>query len=201
MTKSAGAAATCNQRPSGAPSRLADVRAGKGPADDREPEIEATDGRIDQHARVGAVERPVDEREADPTADDRPRHDPTAMKAMSSTRSPPPRARTAASDERQHDRQRERDRPPADRQIAEQLSERVEVEDDDGDRHGGLECIEGEGVGLPTLWLSAQRSPSAGARRQSSPGKQMHRLGSTICIPGGTRRPGLGVPAVAARGG
>ena len=121
MTKSAGAAARCNQRPSGAPSRLATYAPGKRAANHRQPEIEATDRRIDEHARVRTVERPVDEREPSLPPIDRARHDPDRDEGDVVHPQPAAAGEHGREHEGEHDRERERDRSPADRQIAEQL--------------------------------------------------------------------------------
>ncbi len=68
---------------------------------------------------------------------------PTATNATSSGRRSSGTCEQAGQDEGRHDGPDERDRPPAHGQVAEQLDVGIEVEGDDGDRHGGDECIQG----------------------------------------------------------
>ena len=69
------------------------------------------------------------------------------MNTTSSARSPAAAGQDAGQQERRGDHDGQGDRAPAHGEIAEQLGIRVEVEEDDGDRHGGDECIEGSAVG------------------------------------------------------
>ena len=84
---------------------------------------------------------------ADAAADDRAGHHPDGherdvvrAKAAASGKDP-------GQHQGGHDRPNEGDGPPSDDQVAEQLGGRIELERQDGDRHGGGECIEGPRVG------------------------------------------------------
>ena len=79
----------------------------------------------------------------------------------------------ARHDQRGGDDDRQRDRLPADDERLGQPEQWVEVERDDGDRHGVGQCIEPPrrcapiGVGGPTPALSGTGSPASGASRTS----------------------------------
>ena len=118
---------------------------------------------------------------------------PTAMNRRSSGRSAARRAIAAGRDERGGDDDGERDRLPAHDEALGEAQQRVEVERDDGDRHGAGQCIEGRGVGWPTPRLSRSGSPgrSAGGHH-----RRRSRWGTGALPPagGGAERRVLGDP-------
>ena len=75
---------------------------------------------------------------ADPPTDDRAWHDPDGNERHVVGAKPARPSQDPGQDERRDDHDHQRDRSPTDGQIAEQVSERVELEGQDGDRHGGV---------------------------------------------------------------
>ena len=85
----------------------------------------------------------MDDQVAEPAADDRAGDDPDRDEHDVVGAQPGGPGQDAGQQERRGDHAGQSDRAPAHAEIAEQLGIRVEVEEDDGDRHGGDECIEG----------------------------------------------------------
>ena len=120
-----------------------DVASRQEAADDGEPELEASDRRIEQLLGRGAERPPVHDQVPEARPDDGARDDPDRdERDVVGSQVTRPGEQTG-HDERADEDGDERDRPPAHGQVAEQLDGGVEVEGDDGDRHGGDECIEG----------------------------------------------------------
>ena len=138
-----------------------DVAPGDEPADHREAELEPADRRIEQDVRCRAVRAGMQDEVAEPPADDRAGHDPDGHEHHVVRPEAAAPRQDAGQDEGGHDRPDEGDGPPTDDQVAEQLGGWIELERQDGDRHGGGECIEGAPVGLPTCTVSARTSPVA----------------------------------------
>ena len=167
-----------------------DHRPGQRTADDAERELEAAGGRIDDPAGIRSEERRVEEDVADPPADHGAGHDAEDDEEQVVAAKAHPAGDRAGDHEGGEDRDRDADRLEADEPVAD-LQQRVEVERDDGIRHG-RQCSGGDGVGWPTPALSSPRSPDGRVRdddRQRRPLSFRARSAGTdegLPVPGAT---------------
>ena len=125
------------------PEQARDVRPGQEAADDGQSELHPADRRIEQPIGRRAEVALVEEQVAEPAADDGAGHDPDRDERDVVRAEAAAPGQEAGQHERGDDDPGQGDRPPADGQVAEQVGVGVELEGQDGDRHGGDECIEG----------------------------------------------------------
>ena len=202
---SSGRASVCAHRPTGAPSSLPTYAAGQHPTDDRQPELQPADRRIEQAERSRG--------EASGTIASWPRRPPitapgtapTAMYRRSSARSEARRARSPGDDQTGGEDGGERDRLPSHDEAVAQAQEGVEVERDDGDRHGPASVPVRRRVGWPTRHVSPVPSRAMHAARHH-PAHTAGRARAQPAVMGGTRSASLGavpigVPASGLPGG
>ena len=104
---------------------------------------------------------------------------PTAMNSRSSGRSWTRRAESPAAMSAATIDHGERDRLPAHDEALGEVQQRVEIERDDGDRHGAGQCIEGGGVGWPTPPAVSAAGRRAVGERTSSRDKPVGHGGAS----------------------
>ena len=143
------------------------VTPGQHATDDRQPELQAPDRRIEQAVGRRAERLLVHDQVSEPGPDHGPGDDPDRHERDVVGPQVIGTGEKSGQDQGRDDDADERDRPPAHGQVAEQLDVGVEVEGQDGDRHGGDECIEGRRQGTALACAHRRRPSDLSSRRHA----------------------------------